>query len=184
MNKQQTFTPKASISHAGFLVYDLDKMVDFYTDLFGFQVTDRDDEKAFCFMSADPEDHHQFFLVGGRDKAAGQGPLFHVAFRVDGLDRVREIYAKLKANPEVETVDAMTHGNTWSVYFTDPEGNKMEAFVDAPYHRQQPFIEPFDITKSDEEIAEYTAGVAGDHPTSQDFDEWKAGFQKRLEKAK
>lgn len=174
------FQPKVSISHAGFLVYDMDKMVDFYTDLFGFEVTDRDDEKGFTFLSGDPSDHHQLFFVKGREKELGQGPLFHVAFRVDSLDRVREIHDKLQANPEIGDIEPMTHGNTWSVYFTDPEGNKAEAFVDAPYHRSQPFIAPFDISKSDEEIAEYTESLVKEDPTAQPFDEWKEGFKERL----
>lgn len=177
------FQPKVSISHAGFLVYDMDKMVDFYTDLFGFEVTDRDDEKGFCFLSGDPEDHHQLFFVKGREKELGQGPLFHVAFRVDGLDRVREIHDKLQANPEIDSIEPMTHGNTWSVYFTDPEGNKAEAFVDAPYYRSQPFIAPFDISKSDDEIAEYTEALVNEDPTAEDFDQWKARFKEKLENA-
>ena len=33
--------PRVSLSHAGFHVYDMDKMIDFYVRVFGFKVTDR-----------------------------------------------------------------------------------------------------------------------------------------------
>jgi catechol 2,3-dioxygenase len=45
-----------------------------------------------------------------------------------------------------------SHGNAWSCYFKDPEGNVVEAYLDTPFHVPQPHGEPLDLSKSDEEI--------------------------------
>ena len=56
-------------SHVGFHVRDLEPMVDFYTKHLGLQVTDRGNlsalpgEPGICFLSADPNEHHQIALV-------------------------------------------------------------------------------------------------------------------------
>ena len=39
----------------------------------------------------------------------------------------------------VDSVIPVSHGNAWSLYFTDPEGNGLECFVDSPFHVAQPY---------------------------------------------
>ena len=39
----------------------------------------------------------------------------------------------------------MNHGNAWSLYFTDPEGNGLECFVDSPFHVTQPYADRLDL---------------------------------------
>ena len=36
----------------------------------------------------------------------------------------------------------MSHGNTLSIYFNDPEGNGLEVFWDTPWHVAQPKANP------------------------------------------
>ena len=38
----------------------------------------------------------------------------------------------------------MNHGNAWSVYFRDPEGNRIEIFCDTEWYIEQPCVEDLD----------------------------------------
>ena len=87
-----TEIPSISISHAGFHVFDMNKMVDFFTSVYGFQVTDRghiEGRGEITFLGADPRDHHQLVLYEGRTKTNAVVHHNHISFRVDSLDRVR-----------------------------------------------------------------------------------------------
>ena len=46
----------------------------------------------------------------------------------------------------------VSHGNALSVYFKDPEGNRIELFVDTPWYVEQPVRVPMDMKLSDAEI--------------------------------
>ena len=63
---------KASISHVVLYCYDFKRMLDFYTNVLGFHLSDigRARGNDICFLTLDPEtDHHQVALASGR-----QGP--------------------------------------------------------------------------------------------------------------
>jgi len=54
------------------------------------------------------------------------GGIGHVAFRVDSLDEVRGVYEKVRKLPHAKP-EPVSHANTWSVYFRDPEDNRIES---------------------------------------------------------
>ena len=70
----------------------------------------------------------------------------------------------LKREPIVE-LGPISHGNAISAYFRDPEGNRLEVFVDTKWHVPQPCAAPVDLTKSEDEITAFVerqiAGLAG-----------------------
>ncbi len=171
---------KMTLSHAGFHVYDMPAMIDFYTGVVGLKVTDRADDDRICFLSADPDNHHQMLMVRGRETEIGKKHFNHMAFRVESLAQVKEVYRRVKDHPGASDVSPRTHGNAWSVYFKDPEGNMAEVFVDTPWHCRQPFAEPIDLDKSEEEIAEDTLALLEKETTAEKFDEWKARFREEL----
>ena len=76
-------------------------------------------------------------------------------------DRLTDDGRASKLNP-------MTHGNAWSIYFSDPEGNGIEVFCDTPWHVRQPQGRSWDMSKSNEEVAAETheafAGEPGFEP--------------------
>ncbi len=50
----------------------------------------------------------------------------------------------------------ITHGNAWSIYFSDPEGNGIEIFTDSPWHIEQPQASMWDMEKNNDAILEQT----------------------------
>jgi catechol 2,3-dioxygenase len=153
-------------SHTVVFVHDLDRMVEFYTEELGFEVADRgpvgDDEVAFLSQGVN---HHQLALVTGRTSTGKSDTVDHTAYHSGcTLGELKELWRRLDAHPDVTEVRPTTHGNTWSVYFQDPENNGVEVYVDTPWHVTQPQIETLDLTKSDEEILTWTRETFQDRP--------------------
>ena len=172
--------PKWELSHIGLYVTDTDRMRDFYTRLLGFKVMDAGEVRSgvhLTFLSKDPKDHHQIVLVSGRERGT-QSTVNQITFSVASIKEVRAMHDLAVAN-KVDGVDPVDHGNAWSVYFMDPEGNRLEFFCDTPWYVAQPHRVALDFSLSDEEIEEAThKRIAGD-PTTRPFAERRD--QKRRE---
>ena len=175
--------PSIRLSHAGFHVFDMDRMVEFFTAVYGLRVTDRGrlaERGEIAFLGADPRDHHQLVLYEGRTARDGVHHN-HVSFEVGGLDRLREIRRALVDYPGVTNVVTVNHGVAWSVYCNDPEGNRTEAFVDTPWHVDQPyFSDDLDLSLDDEEIAERTRRMLDGDPSTEPVERWRARFAGEL----
>ncbi len=158
--------PNLSFSHLGLYVSDLAAMEDFYTRVLGFVVTDRGPLPGvdLVFLSRDPDEHHQIVLVSGRPAELSFNVVNQISFRVPDLAALRAIHAAVAAEPRVGEIRPVTHGNAWSVYCRDPEGSRLEFFVDAPWHTPQPYREPLDLALSDGEIAARTEAQCRSRP--------------------
>ena len=105
----------------------------------------------------------------------------HLAFRTGTLDDLR-----IRSKPEAPALPAsnpilpICHGNAWSLYFDDPEGNGVECFVDTPFHVAQPFAQGFDLHQSDAALLEATQKLVEGEPEYQTFAEWRRAFAERL----
>ncbi len=145
-------------SHALIYVQNMDEMLDFYTNVLGFEVADRGDlgGNGIAFLSQVETDHHQFAFLETRKDQAPSNNVNHFAFRVDDLDDVKAMHATLSSDDRVSNVRPTTHGNTWSVYFSDPEGNGIEIFCDSPWHVAQPQGKPWDTSLDNETVFEQT----------------------------
>ncbi len=174
--------PPVTIGHTGIRVVDIDKMVGFYTRVFGLNISDRADDDRMVFLSSDPADHHQLFFVKGGPEDASQSRLAHVAFRIRDMDMLRDLYKRLKKETEVRDMHTVTHGNAWSVYFQDPEGNTAEAFVDTPWHVAQPFRKPLPdlFEMSDAELHAWTDKMLEEYPTRRPFEDWREDLAKKV----
>jgi catechol 2,3-dioxygenase len=147
------------VAHAVLFVHDVERMIDFYTDTLGFEVTDRGSlgRGEIVFLSQAANHHHQLAFVTGRDKPDPSNNLHHVAFRSAGtLDDLKALKQALEGDGAVTGIRPLTHGNAWSVYFRDPEFNGVEVFIDTPWHVRQPQGEPLDLDQSNDEIVEMT----------------------------
>ena len=165
------------LAHAFVHVANLQTMLDFYTGMLGFEVTDRGliDGRPVAFLSQVASEHHQLaFLQHGVDAAAAgdgetaasamPGSTGHFAFRVEALAEVRELHDRLKADGRVRGLRPMTHGNAWAVYFADPEGNGIEVFCDTPWHVSQPQGATWDPSLGDDAVRSATERRFRDAP--------------------
>lgn len=176
--------PALRLGHVTLAVRDLDAMVGFYTEVLGFTVTDRGEPAPgmgdMAFLSQDPTAHHQIVLVATPEPPPRAFMMAdHLAFRTGTLDDLRAIGERLAA-AEIETVIPVSHGNAWSLYFTDPEGNGLECFVDSPFHVAQPYAGGLDLAGTDGEIEAATRGEIESLPQFQPVDEWRAALAERL----
>ena len=122
------------MSHIGLYVHDVPRMEDFYTRILGFTVTDRGKVRGLdiVFTSWDPRDHHQVILVAGRPKELAYNHINQMSFRVASVEDLQTIWRRVKDDPNISELKPMNHGNAWSVYFRDPEGNRIELFQAIP----------------------------------------------------
>lgn len=175
--------PRLTLGHSTLAARDLDELAAFYCDVLGFHVTNRGptpDGGEIAFLSQDPEQHHQIAMVGGQSVPdAGFMMVDHLAFRTGSLDDLRQIRASLQA-AGVEPILPICHGNAWSLYFDDCEGNGVECFVDTPFHVAQPFATGFDLDQTDAELAEWTRAQVESQPEFQPMSEWRKAFEEKL----
>ncbi len=179
--------PGLALAHTTLAVTDLDRMVDFYCDVLGFRVTNRGaptpDGPEMAFISQDPANHHQIVLMSGQQTPEhGFVMADHLAFRTGTLDDLRTIGARLD-EAGVDGVIPISHGNAWSLYFNDPEGNGLECFVDTPFHVAQPYADGLDLDASDADIEATTRAKIEDQPEFGSFDQWRQEFARRLGRA-
>ena len=157
---------RAKLAHMGIFVRDREKMVKFYSDVLGLMVTDEGDPGTgtyLTFMSADPGEHHQVVLVTGRPEDNGFNPINQVSFLVESLEQLREVHRRA-LDRGATAMRTVSHGNAWSIYFLDPEGNRLEAYLHTPFYVPQPHGEPLDLTKSDDEILHVTEAACAKDP--------------------
>ena len=165
--------PRLEYTHCAIFVHDLPHMEDFYSRVLGYPITDRGELEysqadnlptaRLVFLSLNPDEHHQVILVAGRPDKLSFNPINHLAFRVGSLDEVRRAYQVIKGE-DVTEIRPVTHGNAWSLYFRDPEGNRLEIYTPTPWHVPQPFRVAIDLTLSDEAIVEGTREQLKDLP--------------------
>jgi len=145
-----------ALSHFELYARDVERLEDFYTRALGFVVTDRGiGPRALVFLSRHPGEHHQIVLNPGIEAAARAGTVDHIAFRVASLGDLRHVHAALTAEGDVD-LETVSHGTTWSVYFRDPEDNRLEVFTDTPWYVSQPMRFAVDLTLSDEDLHAWT----------------------------
>lgn len=79
------------------------------------------------------EEHHRIAISGGPQyQPAGEGPrigLEHIAFTYPDTADLLHTYARLKL-ASIEPTISVNHGPTTSLYYRDPEGNRVELLVD------------------------------------------------------
>jgi len=171
-----------SLSHFGIHVTDLARMEGFYTRVLGLLVTDRGalpSGPTLAFLSRDPDEHHQLVLVTGRPAEAGYNVVNQISFKVPSLEELQAMHARVRADG-VTQFRVVTHGNAWSVYFADPEGNRVELFVDTPWHTPQPLAEPFDIEAPVGTIVAQTEALCRSRPGFASRAEWRERQVERM----
>ena len=116
------------------VVRDVDASVRFYQDTLGFRVVAGFPGAAFLQASGSSNDHDLgLFGIGEEAPPPGNGDrvgLYHLAWEVAALTDLAE------CREELGRIGALTgesdHGNSLSIYATDPDGNEFEVFWMVP----------------------------------------------------
>jgi len=174
---------RPNLSHFGIYVRNIPLMEEFYCDLFGLIPTDRGNgmliRNEFVFLSGDPTKHHQLVLASGRPEEATFSTIMQLSFMVYDLSDLRNIHDKAEARG-VAKLRRMNHGNSWSVYFEDPEGNTIEVYMDTPFYLPQPYAIELDLSLTYDELLALTAADCRKAPGFLTRSEWEAKTRARL----
>ena len=172
-----------ALSHVGYFVTDVDKMVDFYTRVLKFVISDRGDREnngSIVFMTRDPREHHQLVFASGRPGKIDFSIVNQISFRVDSLATLRDLYHAVQQEPIQKMLGPVTHGNALSVYFLDPEGNRVELLIDTPWYVPQPHRLAVDINQPDEQLWASIEKHCRDTPGFKPAEEWRAEITRKI----
>jgi catechol 2,3-dioxygenase-like lactoylglutathione lyase family enzyme len=167
-------------THIGIYAHDIEAMSTFYKTFLEFAETDRgvlvDDtggSKQIVFLSRDPDEHHQIVMVAGRPKTLAFNPINQISLKADSIETLQDFHRRLQAAP-VTDIKPITHGNALSVYFLDPEGNRLELYIDMPWYVSQPcrVIAPIDLPAP--ELMKWVETHARTLPGFRPRDQWRA----------
>jgi catechol 2,3-dioxygenase len=175
--------PYARLSHVGILVWDLDRMIDFYRRILGLTLSDRGPSPRgdgdYAFLSRDPNEHHQVVFLTGRG-ANVPSQIVQLSFEMDNLASLRAMHAIVAADNEASDIQTRAHGIAWSMYFKDPEGNILETFVPSPWYIPAPAAVPFDFAMTDEEIFSTVRDRLKQRPGYTTYREWSEAASTRM----
>lgn len=173
--------PAISFSHVGIHVRDTAAMEDFYVRVLGFTVTDRGSigATALVFLSRDPAEHHQIVMATGRPAELAFNVVNQIAFRVAGLPALRQLLAAVESE-RVSDIQTVSHGNAWSIYLRDPDGNRLEFFAETPWYVQQPLRVPLDLGLDDDAILRLTEAQCRALPGFRPQADWRAGLARKM----
>ena len=133
-DKQNPIAAGVRIGHVHLKVSELDRSLQFYCGVLGFEVTQRMGKSA-AFLSAGGYHHHiglnTWESKGGTPPAPNTTGLYHVAIlyptRRDLADALQRL---LSAGIALE--GAADHGVSEALYLKDPDGNGVELYWDKP----------------------------------------------------
>src|SRR3954470_3792253 len=126
--------PGVDIGHVHLKVAGLERAIEFYSGVLGFELTQRYGSHA-AFLSAGGYHHHiglnTWESRNGHPPPPGSTGLYHVAIRYpdrvslgDALRRLRDARIPLEG--------ASDHGVSEALYLHDPDGNGLELYWDRP----------------------------------------------------
>jgi catechol 2,3-dioxygenase len=126
--------PETKIGHIHLTVSDLERSLNFYRNILGFEITQFYGKEA-VFLSAGGYHHHIGLNIwagkGASPPPFGHTGLYHFAIAVPGrLELARMVKRLYEVNYKIE--GASDHGVSESVYLKDPDNNGIEIYSDRP----------------------------------------------------
>ena len=120
-------------AHVVYQTRRFDEMVAWYEAVFEARIVHRN--PALAFLSYDDE-HHRFAIAnldvmksGAINETRGDIGVNHVAYTYASVADLLDTYARLKS-AGIMPYWPIHHGTTLSLYYRDPDGNRMEFQVD------------------------------------------------------
>lgn len=123
-----TISP-AYFSHIVFYTRRFAEMIDWYRTLLGADIMLQSERIAFLTFD---DEHHRVAIIKRDDLQDRPGDAYgfaHAAWTYDSLSSLVATYERLNANG-VKPVREINHGPTTSLYYEDPDGNRIELQVD------------------------------------------------------
>jgi catechol 2,3-dioxygenase len=125
----------AEIGHVHLKVADLDRALDFYCGVLGFELQQRIGDEA-AFVSAGGYHHHiglnTWHSKGGSSPPAASTGLFHVAIRYPTRRALADALRRVTV-AGIQLTGASDHGVSEALYLDDPDGNGVELYWDRPH---------------------------------------------------
>jgi catechol 2,3-dioxygenase len=122
------------IGHVHLKVADLNRALDFYCGVLGFELMQRFGAQA-AFISAGGYHHHiglnTWESRGGSPPAAGTTGLYHLAILYPTRAALADALRRL-VEAQISLEGAADHGVSEALYLRDPDGNGVELYRDRP----------------------------------------------------
>jgi catechol 2,3-dioxygenase len=126
--------PGVDIGHVHLKVADLDRALDFYSGVLGFELQDRFGTDA-AFVSAGDYHHHigldTWQSKGGSPPPPGTTGLFHTAIRYPSRRALADAVKRV-LDAGIGLDGASDHGVSEAIYLRDPDQNGVELYWDRP----------------------------------------------------
>lgn len=126
--------PRTTIGHVHLKVSDIERALDFYCGILGFQLMQRYGKGA-AFISAGGYHHHiglnTWQSLGGSPPPPNATGLFHLAILYPDRPSLADALRRL-LEAEVPIDGASDHGVSEAIYLRDPDGNGVELYRDYP----------------------------------------------------
>ena len=126
--------PQVRIGHVHLKVSDLERSLEFYCGVLGFELMQRWGREA-AFISAGGYHHHiglnTWESLGGSPPPPGSTGLFHVAILYPDRARLGDALRRLLA-AKIPLEGASDHGVSEALYLRDPDQNGLELYRDRP----------------------------------------------------
>jgi catechol 2,3-dioxygenase-like lactoylglutathione lyase family enzyme len=119
----------AKLAHVVRRTARLEEMIAWYETVLAARVVHRDEMLAFLTYD---DEHHRIAIArlpGLEDRPAMAAGTDHIAFTHADLGDLLNTWVRLKAEG-IEPYWCLNHGPTTSMYYKDPDGNKVEMQID------------------------------------------------------
>ena len=134
MTPNKSIDPGVGIGHVHLKVSNLDRALNFYCDVLGFNLTQRMGSSA-AFISAGGYHHHiglnTWESAGGKPPAPGTTGLYHLAIRYPSRKTLADALRRL-VDAGISLDGAADHGVSEALYLHDPDQNGVELYWDKP----------------------------------------------------
>ncbi|WP_133272057.1 VOC family protein [Hymenobacter radiodurans] len=134
MSQPYTIPATTRIGHVHLKVADLDRAIDFYCGLLGFEITQRYGSQA-VFISAGGYHHHiglnTWHSLGGPPAPRNTAGLYHLAILYATRPELAMALKRL-LDANYPVTGAADHGVSEAIYLNDPDGNGVELYYDRP----------------------------------------------------
>ena len=128
-DKELKVKSPCSLAHVVLRTGNYQKMVAFYKDFLGADITFMNQKLAFLRYD---EEHHRIAIIaipGTGPKVPTSAGLDNIAFAFSSLSDLVLAYQQRKAKGMLPNW-CVNHGPTTSIYYSDPDGNRLETQVD------------------------------------------------------